>query len=523
MSHRKTRLVQGLGTSLLPIRLVLTVLGAWAASLLVTGWVFATDVDPAAAGKSPPKSSSSIEPYYSGAEADAKKEEAETSALDMANLGGMAGGAAGTGAALPTLQGDTTWGGRPAYPHAIAPAMLYPSAYATVLNNNVDHLVFTSNIAPFLVDSNSLPQSLNSADLVFGLIGLPLGAIGGPANTYLPLSATLLSSPIIGYNMINWAENASIIPQDRVFFDYRHFDAVGSLEVVNLIGDSTSPNLHYAQQAYFPLSVDRYVVGFEKTFRQGLWSVEARFPMQYQAASTQTVNGPFAPANDTEVGNIGVALKRYLVRGDRWTITGGMGVQLPTAPNTDFSYRCHISSYYYGGLLSAELDESIRVRQTNETVWLNPFLGFVYDRKSRFFAEGMVQLCVPLNPSSASLSTTVENGQLYIGNWLYDFTAHPINNSTNIPMAFETLFRGNVDLGYWLYQNPSGRINGIAALVELDDTNTIGKAYAANVVNMGPQLVVEAGKTEFATGMLVPVSGDQAYKWEVTARVNRRF
>jgi hypothetical protein len=90
-------------------------------------------------------------------------------------------------------------------------------------------------------------------------------------------------------------------------------------------------------------------------------------------------------------------------------------------------------------------------------------------------------------------------------------------------MAFETLFRANVDLGCWLYQNPSGRINWLAALMEVDNTNTIGTKYSANIVNLGPQLAMGIGKTELDAGMLVPVTADQAYKSEFVFRVNRRF
>ncbi|MGD0899996.1 MAG: hypothetical protein ABR915_19350, partial [Thermoguttaceae bacterium] len=204
---------------------------------------------------------------------------------DLSDLGAMAGGAAGTGAALPTLQGDTTWGGRPAYPHVIAPALVATPTGLPTLNDSVDKVVFSGIMenTGYAVDSNSLPTSLKSADLVMGLFGWPTSA---NANAYLPFSAMLLSSPIIGYDMINWAENGCILPQDRVFFDYRHFDAVGSVEIVNLHAPDPAnghPNLYYQQQEYIPLSVDRYVVGFEKTFDGGLWSLEARLPFQYQA------------------------------------------------------------------------------------------------------------------------------------------------------------------------------------------------------------------------------------------------
>ena len=439
---------------------------------------------------------------------------------EISDLGAMAGGAEGPAAALPTLQGDTTWGGRPAYPHVIAPALVATPYGLPILNNNVDHLVFSGGIPPnFIVDSNSLPQSLKTADLVLGSLGFPVAP-----NTFVPFSAMLLSSPIIGFNMINWAENGCVLPQDRVFFDYRHFDAVGALEIVDLYGPDPAnghPDAYYHQQEYRPLSVDRYVLGFERTFGHGLWSVECRLPFQGQTASTQTFY-PGAPIeNRLEIGNAGLAVKRYLFKGDRLNVTGGLGMQLPTALDTNFNYQSHLLLTWNN--LTADFHEYLQVRQSNETIWLNPFLGVSYTQ-DRLFTQGMFQVCVPLNPSTATLHTSIPDGNISLyGIPLFDFSEYPINQTTDISMAFESLIRVNVDLGYWVYQNPDGLINSCAAVIEVNDTNTLGNAYSANVVNLGPQLVVNLLKTEVDLGLLVPVTGDQAYKSEFVCRVNRRF
>jgi hypothetical protein len=438
---------------------------------------------------------------------------------ELFDLGAMAGGAAGTGAALPTLQGDTTWGGRPAFPHVIAPALdlTYPGPGLPIYNDNTNHLVFQAS-GNFKVDPGPLPQSLKSADLVLGLLGFPVAT-----NSYLPFSAMLLSSPIIGYDMINWAENGTITPQDRVFLDYRHFDAVGSVELISLKApDATHQNAYYSQQQFSPLSVDRYCLGVEKTFRDGLWSVEVRLPFESKAAAAQTF-GPGEPlADDFAIGNVGLALKRYLVRSDRWTITGGLGLQLPTAPPTDLTYKTHFGMIWYQ--LFVEFDETLRVQQANETVWLNPFLGVCYDGHGPLFAQGMFQLCVPLNQSSATVTTDVPNGRIsFFDEELFNFNTTPIHERARITMAFEPLFRANVDLGCWLYQNSSGRVNWLAALLEVNNTNTIGTRYSSNIVNLGPQLAMGIGKTKLDAGMLVPVTGDQAYKSEFVFRVNRRF
>jgi hypothetical protein len=498
-----------------------------AASGLATGQGYENEPAAARLDNERPESSlrepSFIQPslFAEPAPAPAGEKAEPEPATEPSDLGAMAGGAAGTGAALPTLQGDTTWGGRPAYPHVIAPAVVATVfGIPPVLNDGSDRLVFQSTLPGFLVDSNSLPKSLKSADLVFGLLGFPL-----TPNVYLPFSAVLLSSPIVGYDMINWAENGSIIPQDRIFFDYRHFDSVGSIEIIDLYGPDPAhghPNAYYHQQEFQSLSVDRYVIGFEKTFWEGMWSVEVRVPFQGQAAAVQTAFPNESLSDDTAIGNVGIALKRYLLKSEQLNITSGLGVQFPTAPATDFTYKTQLVGTFGG--LTADLYESVRIQQPNQTVWLNPFLGASYDSQRRLFAQGMLQLCLPLNPSTATLTTDIPAGTLSDPSGvLFDFGANPVHQVQPIAMGFEPFFRANVDVGFWLYQNPAGRINSLAALLEVNDTNTLGSIYSANVVDLGPQLALGMGKTEIDTGLLVPVTADQAYKWECVLRVNRKF
>lgn len=441
--------------------------------------------------------------------------------LDLSDLGTAPGGAAGVGAALPTLQGDTTWGGRPAFPHVIAPALVATPSGLPILNDARNRLAFSGGIPPnFLVDATDSPATLSSADLVVGMLGLRVGA-----NTYIPFGAMLLSSPIIGYNMINWAENGSVLPRDRVFFDYRHFDAVGSVEIINLTGPDPAnghPNAYYQRQQLNPLSVDRYVFGFEKTFGEGRWSLEARLPFQGQAKSVQTFHPGQSLVEAFDIGNFGLALKRYLVQGERWNVAGGMGMQLPTAAGTDLTYETRVLLNWNN--VTANLHEIINIKQSNETVWLNPFLGVSYDAQRWLFAQGIVQLCVPLNPSRATLTAAVPDGSIDLyGRPVFDFNAAPLHETTNLAMAFQTLFRANLSVGCWLYRNPCRPLRSLAAIFEVNDTNTLGNRYHATVVNLGPQLAATIGKTEVGAGLLVPVSNNTAYQSEFTLRINRNF
>ena len=170
-------------------------------------------------------------------------------APDLSDLGAMAGGAATlTEPSLPFMMGDTTWGGRPAFPQVIAPARWSHSHPGLPILTTAEPLGLRGLRAKFLVTGDGSAGVAQVGRPGAGPAGIP-----GPAriNTYLPFGAMLLSSPIIGYDMINWAENGCILPQDRVFFDYRHFDAVGSVEIVNVHApDATHPNAYYQPTEY---------------------------------------------------------------------------------------------------------------------------------------------------------------------------------------------------------------------------------------------------------------------------------
>ena len=324
-------------------------------------------------------------------------------APDLSDLGAMDGGAATVSPepSLPFMLGDTTWGGRPAFPHVIAPAvdLAYPGPGLPIYNDNTNHLVFQMNSGNFRVDLGPLPQSLKSADLVLGLLGFPVGP-----NSYLPFSAMLLSSPIIGYGyLLIWAENGSIIPQDRVFLDYRHFDAVGSVELINLDApDATHRKAYYSQQRFGPLSVDRYCLGVKKTFRDGLWSVEVRLSFRDPGGCDPNVRSRRAAGGRLRHRQRRLCAKRDPVRSDRWTITGGLGLQLPTAP-----HRPHLPGTIRDRVAAShrEIQRDAAGSAGERDGMVESVSGGVLRRPCPLFAQGMFQLCAPLNQSGATVTT----------------------------------------------------------------------------------------------------------------------
>lgn len=191
------------------------------------------------------------------------------------------------------------------------------------------------------------------------------------------------------------AENGTVKPEYRIFFDYGYFDQVSFMRG----GDG----LH------------RFTPGFEIPFFDGMTSAELRLPFASTVGSSLFESGTTS-TDDTQFGNIALYLKAMLMQSDAWGVSGGLGVIFPTADGFDVSFA-------NGGTLVA-ID--------NEAYHLQPFLGGYYAPNERFFSQAFFQLDfdtngnpVALNPDGAGLrdvGTLNDSAFLFldwsIGYWL---------------------------------------------------------------------------------------------------------
>jgi hypothetical protein len=428
-----------------------------------------------------------------GATTDQEPESPSPTARDFGDLSRMAGGGGGERSALPTLQGDTTWAGQFAFP-AVGST---DGGQVMPLGTPVVH------------------PTIPGADLYV------MGGIYPDAATGQLTAATVfvLSSPLLGYDMINWAENGSILPQDRVFYDYRHFDAVGSLDI---IGSNWYP-IHGGTEWVFvnwvptysrTLSVDRHMIGFERTLGKNS-SFEFRLPFHSQIVPDGSMApdgaGNFAVSGDAlQIGNVGLSWKTFLLNRPKVKVTGGLGLQLPTSVDTSFEFKAY---YQDSGVTKARINAY--VEQNNETVWLAPFLGLVYAPSERYFAQMLMQLDIPLNESSAEV--VFQNEQVTGG--------IPVTTSItqDVHLNYNPLLRINPQFGYVLWDHPDAMVNRVTGLMEVNVNSMLGNGPLEHVVNLGPSLAFDVGHTEISVGSLVPVTGDHAYDWELAARVNHFF
>ncbi|MFO0870253.1 MAG: hypothetical protein U0935_15095 [Pirellulales bacterium] len=410
---------------------------------------------------------------------------------------------------------------------------------------------------------------------VGGSAALPflMGDVGYACGTLrFSNSFASLAHPAWGCSRLNLAENGSPIPQDRIFVDYRHFHSVVGTDVFS------NPQIGVDNSAI--LDVNRFVFGFEKKFFNDLMSFEVRLPFNYQIASdieinqTQTtdpsrypnVSGVPITSQAFQLGNVGLSFKGILYEDCVVTVTGGMGVKLPTAPDVTISANVNDTKFRiydpsFPGATPAdqyiEVPANLKIRAmvANESVDLVPFLALAYRPTQRMFAQSMLQINIPVNPTRGTLGVAGSLNGAPIGSFPPGNPGDPVNGgiADSASLSWQTLLRLNAQLGYWLYTNPSGRLSAVAAYVEanwstaLNDADRLGpitllpaipgtlpspltldlgnEANRVDIVNIGAGMEFELGRWAIAPGAVVPVTvGDnKPFDYEVDLRINRRF
>ncbi len=196
------------------------------------------------------------------------------------------------------------------------------------------------------------------------------------------------------------AENNSPLPRDRGFFDYRYFNK--PLGVTN--------------------ELQWYTFGMEKTFNRSRGSIDIRLPFAYTVSGEQFVDDP--GMRSLELGNVTLNLKHVLWGTDRYILSGGTGVSIPTGDET----RIFLSD----GTQILTID--------NDSVFLQPFLAGMWLPNEAFFMQSFVQVDCDL--SGNDVSGNLQGGRLpTIG---------------NLRSAY--LLIADLGAGYWVYSNPSQNV-----------------------------------------------------------------
>jgi len=254
------------------------------------------------------------------------------------------------------------------------------------------------------------------------------------------------------YNGFKVTDNESPRPNNRLYFTYNHFS-----EVNRSLIPAEIPNI----------SIDRQLLGFERTFLQGDASFGMRLPfIQFNGSEGVEANVvgdisflfKFAWLNNPETGNV---------------FSTGLVLTAPTGGGDDI-------------ILS---DGSLAPRST----LIQPWAGFIYNLPNAF-VQGFSSLVVPTS------------------------SADP------------TIFFNSIGGGYWLYRNNRDRfITGFVPVLEfhlntpLNHRNVNDTIFFQDQFNITTGAYVTFPRMTMGGAVCVPVVGPRPYDLEAIASLNFQF
>ena len=288
------------------------------------------------------------------------------------------------------------------------------------------------------------------------------------------------------------AENSSSLPMDRLIFNYNHFE--------NAIDDAPG-------QA---TNIDRFTVGFERTFLDQLASIEVRFP--FVLDNDFSVPGDFT-RNGSDAGNLSVTLKGVLASDNDRLFAAGLTIDTPTAGNTV--------------LLDEGLANPLTIDISNEAVHLAPFLGFLCAPNNTHTHQGFIQLDVATNPNTLTFSDIsgtntaelLEQTLLYID---YQFTTefyHAGRRSRSGRDIHRVL--GLAELHYTTTLEDAEQVASGTAANPLFELTSAGNRLDVVNLTLGLHTEFSCG-TQLRLGAVAPISDDdnRFFDFEFQAQLN---
>lgn len=273
------------------------------------------------------------------------------------------------------------------------------------------------------------------------------------------------------------AENFSPLPTDRVYLNYSYFE-----NTLLLPGG---------------LDVMRLTTGVEKTFLDGMMSLEARVPFlrsldNFQVLDFGNIDPSATDTKDWQLGDIQLYLKSILWQSDAFTVTSGLGVSIPTASDT----------------VIFDPDIFQTVTYSNDSVRLLPFISGIYTPNDRLFATTLLQFDFDTNGQGFTMTGS---GSLPPGRFNQQ----------------QFLFLSQ-SIGYWVYSANGLRIAPIAELhynQSLNDADRLGsRTDNITVLNgvLGMTAVLD-DRFSISTAYVLPIgagAADEQFDGEFRLLVN---
>ena len=241
-----------------------------------------------------------------------------------------------------------------------------------------------------------------------------------------PFTTATADIPLAGGSRrMKVAENNKALPQDRVFFLYNHFHKA-------LEADNSSFFFEPNRRSF---DVDRYTIGFEKSFHDGLWSLEVRAPASGQFTYSTTNFG----ITGGKAGNLSVVTKVLLTHDHNSSLVTGVGIDLPTG--ADVLTQVNGTQFTFH----------------NEAVHLSPYIGYLETTTNEeYFLHAFSQIDIPAsgNPVEASFRPPSDMFPLGV-------------------LTEQTLLHVDVSFGKWFFRKNNSHLSGLAGLLELHYTTTL--------------------------------------------------
>lgn len=261
-----------------------------------------------------------------------------------------------------------------------------------------------------------------------------------------------------GSRRVKVGENNKALTDDRVYFLYNHFHNA-------LRAQSNVPPFANFPGQIKRVHVDRYTFGFEKSFLDGLFSVEFRLPVsgtfRFDDESViDPMNFAIMNVQGGKAGNLAVLLKGQLLSTDSSAVSFGCGIDLPTGSDV----RANASFFMQPmAMVPPEVDELSLVIH-NEALHLLPFLAVSHAPSDNLFFHLFVQADV------AASSNPVEAMFMRVGGMGPQY----VTNATIGEYTEQNLLHVDLAAGHWLFRGrDAGVIRGLAGLVEVHYTTAI--------------------------------------------------
>ena len=335
---------------------------------------------------------------------------------------------------------------------------------------------------------NSLASSLGATS---GAAGIPdmIGDFFGGGYNYGFIGDGATVGVAGGDRRLKFAENNSPFPRNRIFFNYHHFH--------NAVRDvrGTDRNL------------DRYTFGLERLILDGRSSLEVRVPFSNTVSAGQ--DAFIGSTTDTEFGNLSLAVKRMLYQDQCSALSIGLGIVFPTGD--DFQI----------------VGDVVDNRFANDSVHLQPFIGYYHAPSRRCFTQFFAQLDFDTDGNDVTIAGISDN------------------------LQDQTLLFLDMSVGYWAYRNRCARyLRGIAPMIELHySTSLDDQEYGAfegvtlsGQTGLGPTLFVEdarrdvlnltgglffelGSKASLKIGAVAPLrtGSDKLFDSEIGVQLSRRY